>query len=232
MRAEEQFLARMLPLLDGLPEASVTQLLEGAHMQRFAAHANLIRQGDPPAFLHVVVEGRVEVYSRHLDRETTVDVLVEGDSFILAAVFLDRGYLKSARAITPARLLLLPAGAVREVFRQDAEFAHRCGAELALGYRRLVKELSNLKLRSSLERLANWLLLQARRNQTGPRFLIPFDKKTLAAKLGIAPEVLSRNFATLAEHGVKVTGKSVEITDARLLEELARPTPTIDDPDY
>jgi len=232
LRPDEEKFSAALPYFDGLSGASVRQLLDGAILQRFPMQADIIRQGGTPDFLHVVVEGRVEVFTSYLDRETTVDVLGAGDCFILAAVFLDKAYLKSARALSPARLLLIPAAAVRRVFGDDPVFAGKCAAELAEGYRRLVKEVSNLKLRSSLERLANWLLHHARRDEANARFVIPFDKKTLAAKLGIAPEVLSRNFAALAAHGVKVTGKSVEVTDLELLERLAQPLPEIDDPGY
>lgn len=232
MRPEDEKFAAALPYFDGLSKASVRQLLEGAQLQRYPIQAEVIRQGERPEFLHVVVEGRVEVFSRYRDRETTIDVLVESECFILAAVFLDRAYLKSARALTPVRLLLIPAAAVRKVFAEDPAYAQKCAAKLARGYRTLVKEVNNLKLRSSLERLANWLLHHARRDGASGRFVIPYDKKTLAAKLGIAPEVLSRNFAALAAHGVKVTGKSVEVTDLEGLEALAQPSPTIDDPGY
>lgn len=221
-----------LPFLAGLARASLLRLLEGADLCRFQSRAELIRQGETPEYLHVIVEGRVEVFASYRERETTVDVLDAGDCFILAAVFLDRNYLKSARSITPTRLLMMRAAAVRSVFREDAAFAERCAAELALGYRRLVKEVSNLKLRTSLERLANWLLQHARREAAGPQFLIPFDKKTLAAKLGVAPEVLSRNFAALGAHGVRVSGRAVEVTDLARLEDLARPAPTLDDTAY
>lgn len=232
MRPEDERYAAALPYFHGLAEASVKQLLDGAQLQRFPIQTELIRQGERPEFLHVVVEGRVEVFSRHHERETTIDVFAEGECFILAAVFLDRAYLKSARAISPVRLLLIPGAAVRSVFAEDPVFAQKCASKLAYGYRSLVKEVNNLKLRSSLERLANWLLHHARRDTTSARFLIPFDKKTLAAKLGIAPEVLSRNFAALVAHGVKISGKSVEVTDLAGLEAFARPSPTIDDPAY
>jgi CRP/FNR family transcriptional activator FtrB len=232
VRADEERVALALPYFQGLSEAGIRHLIAGASLQRFHAQSELIRQGEASAFLHVVVEGRVEVYARDRDRETTVDVLDPGDCFILAAVFLDRPYLKSARALTPVRILLVPAEAVRRVFHEDPVFAEKCAAELAHGYRRLVQEVSNLKLRSSLERLANWLLLQAQREPGSTHFTIPFDKKTLAARLGIAPEVLSRNFAALGAYGVKVSGKLVEVTDRTLLAELAHPEPTIDDPSY
>lgn len=231
MRAEDESLAAAQPLLQGLAAESISQLLQGAYLQRFPAHVELIHQGDHADFLHVVIEGKVEVFSRYRDRETTVNIIEAGAAFITAAVFLDRIYLKSARSLTPARLLLLPASAVRAVFHTDPAFAHKIAEELAKGYRSLVKEVSNLKLRSSLERLANWLLQQADRSGPTASFTFPFDKKTLAAKLGVAPEVLSRNFAALAAYGVTVTGKSVVVTDMALLENFAKPSAVIDDPE-
>ncbi len=78
-----------------------------------------------------------------------------GHAFIIAAVILDRVYLKSARALTATRILLLPAEAVRQAFAADAAFCRRLGQEMALSYRTVVKELKNQKLRSSLERVAN-----------------------------------------------------------------------------
>ena len=232
MRADEQQVSASLPYFEGLAQSSVRQLLDGAHLLRYPAQTDLIRQGDVPQFLHIIAEGRVELFTRYRDRETTVDVIHEADSFILAAVFLDKTYLKSARSLTPVRLLQVPASAVRAVFHRDPGFAAKCATDLSQGYRRLVKEISNLKLRSSLERLANWLLHHARQQDASTAFAIPFDKKTLAAKLGIAPEVLSRNFAALAAHGVKISGKSVAITDLARLEALAQPAPAIDDPAY
>jgi CRP/FNR family transcriptional activator FtrB len=102
--------------------------------------------------------------------------------------------------------------------------------ELARGYRSLVKELNNLKLRTSLERLANWILHQAPGSGPTASFTFPFDKKTLAAKLGVNPEVLSRNFASLIPYGVTISGKLIVVRDRGLLESFARPTPLIDDP--
>jgi CRP/FNR family transcriptional activator FtrB len=127
-------------------------------------------------------------------------------------------------------VLLIPAEAVRSYFARDAAFARNLAVELALAYRSVVKELKNQKLRSSLERLANWLLV--RDAETGGKgiFVLPFDKKVLASRLGMAPEVLSRSFAALASYDVKVQGATIVITDNDALRRLARPSSTIDDP--
>jgi CRP/FNR family transcriptional regulator, transcriptional activator FtrB len=230
MRPEEMDEMRCLPLFAGVDPAHTDAMLTAAFLQRFPAHVELLREGDPADFLHVVVDGQVEVFSTSRDRETTVSVLGPGHSYIVAAVVLDRVYLKSARSLTPARVLLIPAAAVRRVFAEDAAFARALTVELAYAYRSVVKELKNQKLRSSLERLANWLL--ARNAETGAtgRFTLPFEKKVLASRLGMAPEVLSRSFASLVSYDVSVKGPSVELRDEEALRRLAQPTPTIDDP--
>jgi CRP/FNR family transcriptional activator FtrB len=231
MRPEELEEMRKLPLFRGVSEAHVQAVLKVAYLQRFPAHVELVREGDPADFLHVVVNGQVEVFSQHRDRETTVAVLGPGQSFIVAAVVLDRIYLKSARALTPCRVLLMPADGVRDAFRQDAAFARSLAIELAVAYRSVVKELKNQKLRSSIERLANWLLAQDAAAGGQGRVELQFDKKVLASRLGMAPEVLSRALATLADYSVAVNGREIMIGDMGVLRKLAQPSATIDDPD-
>ncbi|MFX7853935.1 helix-turn-helix domain-containing protein, partial [Acinetobacter baumannii] len=80
---------------------------------------------------------------------------------------------------------------------------------MALAYRAVVKELKNQKLRSNLERLANWLLAQREDANDRGVIQLPFEKKILAAKLGMAPEVLSRSFAALAPYHVAVDGNRI-----------------------
>lgn len=230
MRSEDIEEMRRLPLFDGVASSHIDAMLRISFLQRFPSHVELVREGDPADFLHVIVDGQIEVFSAYGDRETTVGVLGPGHSFIVAAVLLDRVYLKSARALSPSRVLLIPSDAVRKTFAEDAAFARALAVEIATAYRVVVKELKNQKLRSSLERLANWIL--ARNAETGAtgRFDIPFDKKVLASRLGMAPEVLSRSFASLLPYKVEVSGPQIAVRDVEALRQLAKPTPTIDDP--
>lgn len=230
MRTDQIDEMRGLELFAGVDPAHVETILGASFLQRFPAAVDLVCEGDPADFLHVVVHGQVEVYSIYRDRETTVSVLGPGNSFIVAAVILDRIYLKSARTLSAARVLLIPAAEVRRVFQADAAFARALAQELAYAYRGLVKEIKNQKLRTSLERLANWLLAYDTETGNTGRFPLPFEKKVLASRLGIAPEVLSRSFASLVPYKVFVRGPMVELGDTETLRKLARPIMTIDDP--
>ena len=230
MRPVEIEQMRGLRIFQGVGREQVDAMLHGSFLQRFPSGVELVREGEMADFLHVVVEGRVEVFSAYRDRETTVSVIGTGQCFITAAVVLDRVYLKSARSLTSARILLLPADAVRRAFAEDAAFARCLATDLAEAYRTVVKELKNQKLRSGLERLANWLLAYRAEHDNASRLELPFEKKVLAARLGMAPEVLSRSFAALVPYKVKVAGSTIEIRDPEALTRLARPMPTIDDP--
>jgi CRP/FNR family transcriptional activator FtrB len=55
-----------------------------------------------------------------------------------------------------------------------------------------------------------------------------FDKRTLASRLGMTPENLSRNLALLAKYGVKSSGRDIVIEDPSALEKFAKPNAFID----
>ena len=104
-------------------------------------------------------------------------------TFILAAVIRDEVYLKSARTLTPAQILMIPAVAVRDVFGRDAAFARAIVNELAVRYRGLVRALKDEKLRTGAQRLANWIL-RANAQDHRRNIEMEFDKRTLASLLG------------------------------------------------
>ena len=223
---------RSLHLFQDVADAHFSVLMKAAFLQRFPSHVQLIGEGEKPDFLHVVMEGGVELLSRYDGRETTITIIRPVTTFILAAAIGDQPYLASGRTLEPSRVLMIPAETVRGVFDEDAAFARAVVGELSRAYRGVMKELKNQKLRTSLGRLANWVLRTHARAGGSGCFSIPFDKRTLASRLGMTPENLSRNLAALAEYGVAVRGREVTLKDIPRLADFAKPVPSIDDPDY
>lgn len=232
MRAADANQIRSVHLFRDMADDRFAALVKDGYLQRFPAKVSLITEHDKPDFLHVVVEGSVELYSQHGGRETTVAVCRPVTTFILAAVVRDLPYLASGRTLEPSRILMLPAEAVREAFDEDNAFARAIVRELSMSFRGVMKELKGQKLRTSAERLANWILVHNARNGGTGRFVLPYDKRTLASRLGITPENLSRNFAQLADWGVTSRGREVTVSDAARLASFANPTPSIDDAEY
>ncbi|MBK6298704.1 MAG: cyclic nucleotide-binding domain-containing protein [Sphingomonadales bacterium] len=127
----------------------------------FPPQLTLFEQGQRADFLHVLVDGLVELYAHGAGRDTTMRILEPVYSFILAAAVTDMPYLMSARTLASSRILLVPAALVREIIKQDTALMQATMRELALGYRDLVRALADIKLRQSTERLGNYLLARS-----------------------------------------------------------------------
>jgi CRP/FNR family transcriptional activator FtrB len=229
VRKEQSDLVRALALFMDIDDAQFRDLMRAALLQRFPQGVTLIAEGEMPDFLHIIVDGAIELFATYEGHQTTLDILEPVSTFILAAVVRDEPYLKSARTLTSAQILMIPAGAVRKVFDADAAFARAVVNELAVRYRSVVRALKNEKLRTSIERLANWILQEDLHQGRTHDVVLKSDKRTLASHLGMTPENLSRNLATLARHGVRTAGNRLVIDDPAALQRFARPSPLIDD---
>lgn len=228
MRSDDVPLIRDLPLFRSMDEGAFERMVALAYLQRFPQGVDLIVEGDPADFLHVVIDGSVELFAGWNGREASMVVARPANTFILAAVIRDSPYLMSGRTLEASRLLMIPAEVVRNLFLEDSGFAGAIVEELAGCYRGLVRESKNLKLRSGIERLANYLLSQ-QQMQGGREFVtLRHEKRVLASLLGMTPENLSRAFATLGPYGVEVEGRTVRLAKPRDLFVLAKPSPLID----
>jgi len=221
MRPTDREAIHRLPLFEHVSAAGFAALCRAALVQSFPAHVELIQEGALPDFLHVVLDGVIELYSTTNRRETTLALLHPVSTFIFAAVATDQPYLMSARALTPVRVLLMPAEAVRAVLARDVGFARAAVNELATRYREVVWELKSQKQSTATQRLAQWLLLAHRQSGRTGRFRLPFEKRTLASHLGMTPENLSRAFVGLRGHGVHVSGREISFVEPEKLEVLA-----------
>lgn len=230
MRTKDSEIVRALPLFSEIAAENFDYLMKAAYLQRFPAMVQLITAGDPPDFLYIVVEGRVELFATTFEREATMGILMPVSTFILAATVNDAPLLMSARTLEPSQLLLIPSEDVRHVFDQDDRFSRAIVAELATSYRTVVKTLKNMRLRSAIERVANYLLQLEIENEHRETFELPFEKRSLASFLGMTPENLSRAFGALHSDGIEVEGRIIRIRDREALKRFAKPDRLIDDP--
>ena len=164
MRAHELTQLKGLSLFSEMTAESLESLLATSLLQQFPTGVILIHEGESADFLHVLVEGLVEIYTEQNGGEWGISLINPVTTFILAAVVGDQPYLNSARTLTDSRVLLIPARQVRAVFDQDSAFARLVARELAFAYRASVKKLKGYMARSSVERVANWILTEAQRN--------------------------------------------------------------------
>ncbi|MDP2130326.1 MAG: helix-turn-helix domain-containing protein [Erythrobacter sp.] len=225
MRIGEKPEIARLPLFRDMDDAMRERIFSGSFLQVFPPQLTLFEVGQRADFLHVLVDGAVELYAAGGGRDTTMRIVEPVTSYILAAVINDMPYLMSARTLASSRILLVPAALMREVIKQDTALMQATMHELALGYRDLVRALTDMKLRQSAERLGHYLLEYSARHGEKWEFELSGEKRVLASLLGMTPENLSRAFSTLKGHGVSTSGSKIRIEDRAALSAFSRPDP-------
>ena len=218
-----------LPLLSALPAAAREELLENAVVHTVAAGTVLFEQGETPRFQHVVMAGSAHLLGRSsAGGEVLIEVVEPPELIIPAAVVSGSPYLMRARVPEASRLLLIHAGAFRRVVTQEPLLAREVIASLAGQFRRLVRQIKNLKLRTTTERAGCYLLALSRRQGTPNGAVLPYEKNLIASELGMTRETFSRALAALQTQGVSVSGDSVLIADPQALADACGLDPLID----
>ncbi|MFO1147429.1 MAG: helix-turn-helix domain-containing protein [Alsobacter sp.] len=226
MRTSDRHLIRGFPIFRGVSDAMFDRMTLRAEIFDVDPGEVLLKEGEEPRFLFVLLNGLVEAYAAHGGVDATLSFIRPPGAFIVAAVWTGQVQLTSVRVVRRSRLLRLPAGEVRDAIAADAAVASAVGLELAIRYRDILRELKNQRMRSATERLANWLLVESEVAGSAS-FRLEIGKALLAARLGMASEHLSRAFATLRDHGVSMTGNDVTI-DRDALARFAKPSVLMD----
>lgn len=217
---------RAAPLFAALSDVNFRSLREAAVVNRFPKNALVGRPTE--RVLHVLVEGSVELYGSHNGQSATIDVIEPVSAINLASIVRNVAALEQARAVSTARTLSVPSDAVRDLLNRDPGFARAIAAALAASYHDIMRLLMNEKLRTSVERLAAWIVQSCTVEGNQASVELKFNKRILASRLGMAPENLSRNLALLERYGVRSAGRGIYVDNLRLLEEFAKPSPVID----
>jgi CRP/FNR family transcriptional activator FtrB len=125
-----------------------------------------------------------------------------GDVFAEAAIFDAGRYPVAARSFDHAALLVVPSAPFLGYLESRFDLVLLMLGSMSLRLRQLIHQITELKLKSTAQRLGGFLLgmTTAQSGKAAVRF--PYDKKLVAEKLGMKPESLSRALAKLKKVGV------------------------------
>jgi CRP-like cAMP-binding protein len=216
------------PLLKGLDAATVDRLAHVSRLIRAAEGTVLCQEGEPADELHVILEGQVAVLAQAANGTlAVVEVLDAGATIGLSAVLAALPRLTTARIVRPALLVCIDAQAVQQLIAEEPTLVTVLLRAEAENLRSLVQQVCDLKLRTTAQRLAVYLLsLSPEKNGNTTALRLPFDKRLLAARLGCRQENLSRAFAALRGLGVETHGARVILHDIARLRDYALPDAT------
>lgn len=211
-------LLNRLPMFAGMEPCILRRLLAAAWVQSFPRNTTLFLQGDPASRFYVVLDGWAKLFRTSEDGdETVIGVFARGESFAEAAIFDKATYPVTAATVAASRLLVIPAAPFIRELAAHADYALRMLASLSRHTRRLVRQVEQLTLKSSTERVADYLLRLCPRDAGAVVVQLPLDKALIAGRLGMQPETLSRSLAKLRPLGIVSKGPQVSIADVATL---------------
>ena len=210
-------------LLNGLSEEMRDNLLKDSVRRSYSEGETIFVQGDAARAVFIVLSGFVKL-SRMTPSgtEAVVTIMGRNRSFAEAMVLRGEPYPVTAEAISDCTLLQIYGVRLRQFLLGNPEFAIRMLASTFVHLQGLVDQIERLKAHTGVQRVAQFLA-DLTDEETGPcEVRLPYNKRLIAGHLGMQPESLSRAFARLREHGVRVDASKAEIDDIATLRLLAQ----------
>lgn len=213
-------MAERSPFFQAAGMAAMAELLRPSVTQLLPRGTVLFEQGEEPEVLHLLLEGSVGLQARGEQGGTTiVEILGAGEVFLAPAVILRLPYLPSGIALTEVRVLMIPAGHVRELLQHSLPLCRATNELLSRHWRLMVDQVVDLKLNCAERRLARFLARRVREEGGAGRAALPEPRSAIAARLGMTPETLSRTLGALEGQGRLRRGPDgAEVRDRAALE--------------
>ena len=217
-----------LVLFNNLELATIAKLLQGARVVRAERGATLFVQGEPADRLFAVLEGWVKlVRETSAGQESVIGVFGRGESFAEAAAFQSGRFPVDAVVVERARLLVIPAQRFLGHLREQPEIAFNILAAMSRHLRSLVQQIEQLSTRTTVERVAGFLVSLAADEGGAAGLRLPLDKALIAGRLGMRPETFSRALARLRQHGIEEVDGRVRVASLDQLRRIARGDPDL-----
>lgn len=219
---DHEILAR-LPLFMNLTPDMRGGLLADAWVQSFARNTILFMQDEPASRFYAVLDGWVRLYrTTEEGGESVINVFTAGDSFAECAICPDTVYPVNASVIEDSRILVIPSKTFSRQLLEHKEYTLNILAAMSCHLHLLVRQVEQLMLRSSTERVADFLVKLCPNDVPAATIQLPLEKALIAGRLGMQPETLSRSLTKLRRIGIESKGREVCIPDIQALKQLSR----------
>ena len=227
MQMDKIAVLKSTPLFGELDEKTLAALAALAVERRYARDEILFIAGEEARGLYVIARGAVRAFRESVDgREQVIHVERAGATVAELPVFDDGPFPSTVAAEEETIVLFIAKPDVRRLSLEHPEIALAALKVLAGRLRRCAELVETLSLREVGQRLARFLLAEARANGTrsdeGVRVELTHTNQQIAARVGSVREVVSRALARLQLDGlVRLDGRSVVIPDEKSLAVFA-----------
>ena len=209
------------PLFGSLREDSLAFLWSRAKLIHYQAGAMVFGEGEPSQGLYWLQSGTLKAVKYSTSgREQVLHLNKPGQTFNEVGALSILPSPASVVALAPAHVWHIPGNTIRQLIRQDPDFAQAIIDVLSKRLRDSAALVEDLSLRPVISRLSRLILDEAE----GDTLLRPswYTQNELAARLGTVTDVVQRSLRKLEADGlIEVGRQQILIIDRDQLEQLA-----------
>jgi CRP-like cAMP-binding protein len=227
MKTDKIAALRNTTLFGELNETELQALAQHAAERRLARDEILFLAGDEAQGLFVIVSGALRAFREGVDgREQVIHVERAGATIAELPVFDDKPYPSTVAAEEETIVLFLDKREVKTLCLKYPLIALAALKLLAGRLRKCAELVEALSLREVDQRLARWLLNEARargvRRGEALEVALVLTNQQIAARIGSVREVVSRALNRLQSNGlIVIEGRTVRISDEAALSVYA-----------
>ena len=214
---------RQTPLFAAWPEDAIAPLLAQSRPLTLESGDILFAEGSSARSFYFLASGRIDlIAAAATGQEKIVEIIQPDDLFAEAVAFLGGRYPVTAQADVATTVLEIPLDLFVESLEQRPLLMRQMLARLSMRLHFLVKELRHLSVESAEQRLVSYLLDLCPMLNGPAAFELPARKAAVAARLGLAPETLSRVLTRIRKAGlIEVERRMIIVPDPPALRRWA-----------
>ena len=212
-----------IPIFKGLPQSQLEKIEKIAVKKNFKKGELVFLENDEGNGFYIVAQGRVKIYKVSMEgKKQILHILGQGEPFGEVPVFSGGVFPANAQVLEKCSLIFFPRKAFIQLISENIPIVLNMLGVLSMRLRQFTVQVENLSLKEVPGRLAGYLLLLAKEQQSKDLIQLNISKGQLASLLGTIPETLSRIFSKMNDRGlIEVEGRSIKILNTDELEDLS-----------
>ncbi|OWK25347.1 Crp/Fnr family transcriptional regulator [Rhizobium yanglingense] len=205
-------------LFRGLEEDALEAFLSVAQLRTVAPLQQIVAEGDDAKSMFCVIHGYVRlIKTDRAGHQADIYLCEPGDTFGECLLSAGKTYACGACATDHTAIAEFDLGSLAALLDRFRPIEKNITRAMARNFQAAIECIAADRLNTAVQRVANYLLDRCLHNTTSAVIRLPYPKRVLAGKLGLAPGGLSRAFASLSTFGIAVRGRHIHIADADLL---------------
>ena len=188
-----------LQIFSGISADHIASIKNLFNYQECKKNETIFKEGQSSSNMFFVIHGQFKIYKTSpKGKEQILHIMKSGDMLAEAAMFEGKNYPANCAAIEPGALLSIGRDDFIKLIKTEPQIALNLLAIQAKRLKVLTKQIENLSLHETSQKLENYLL----ENSVGGIFTMTISMSELANLLGVTRENLSRTFSQLVKDRV------------------------------